>query len=650
MPWPEIILAALLLITLGLFIKSRLRQDVVAWLALMVAALAGLVAPSDVWAGLSNPAVVSVAAVLVLSAALTSAGVVDWAVRPLERVAARPLLLLAGLLGAVSVLSAFINNVGALALLMPVALRLAKVAKKPASMYLMPLAFASLLGGMTTLIGTPPNLIVSGFRQKIGEGGGPAFSMFDFALVGVPVAVAGVVFLIVAGRKLVPERSSRVSSDELANIAPYLTEAHVPEKSPAVDVPVGEVTPEDVQVLSVVRGKRRFASPSGYLPIRAGDVLVLMGAGEVIERFVKGKGLDVAGVQAKRQKEQAAKEAAEAASKNAAKGAADPGKSEGSEPSPDDGGPATVEPASSVSEAEATSDQPINPAESSDVAIAEAVVKGSSWIVGRSAASLRLRDRFGVNLLGLAREGSRQEPRLASTRFRAGDVILLQGHREDLPARIADLGCLALAERPLALGESAKRWRAVAIFAAAIALVAVGLVPAPVAFVSAAVGLILTRVIGARQAYDAIDWPVLSLLAAMIPLGLAIESTGLASRIASVALWASSFSPAWVMVAVVLIATMFLSDLVNNAAAAVMMCPIALGIGKGLGVSADPFLMAVAIGASCAFLTPIGHQSNLLVMGPGGYRFGDYWRAGLVLEAIIAVIAVPLIVLVWPMT
>jgi len=599
-------LSVVLVLTLLLFIQGRWRQDLVAWLMLMVATILGLVEADDVWKGLSHSAVVSVAAVLVLSKSLTSAGVVDWAAKPLERVASRPRLLLAGLTTITAVLSGFINNVGALALLMPVAIRLAKESSKPVSMYLMPLAFASLLGGMTTLIGTPPNLIVAGFRQQTGV---RAFSMFDFASVGVIVAFAGVVFLTTIGWRLVPKRGARVSGAELFKIGPYLTEVKVPEKCPLAGKSVGDAASHEVQILSVVRGERRFAAPSAYLRLREGDVLVLMGAGEAIERFAKDKGLEVV-QRADPQNEQAKK---------------NEGGERGDPPAP-----------------------PEELAESKEVGLGEAVVRPTSWIIGSFAASLRLRHRFGINLVGVAREGSRREPRLDSTRFQAGDVLLLQGPREDLPARIADLDCLPLAERPLAIGNATKRWRAVAVFSAGIFSVAVGFLPAPVAFVSAAVVMVLVRVIAVREAYDAIEWPVLSLLAAMIPLGLAIETTGLAQLIADRALWIAGFAPVWAVIAAILVVTMFLSDLVNNAAAAVLMCPIALGVAKGLNASADPFLIATAIGASCAFLTPVGHQSTLLVMGPGGYRFGDYWRCGIVLELLIAFVAVPGIMYFWP--
>lgn len=581
------VLGAALILGLALFVWGRWKPEVVALALLLGLTAAGIVPAEEAFAGFAHPAVITVGAILVVSGALTRAGVVDALARPLDRVKSRPFLLLTGLMLTVAALSSLMNNVGALALLMPVAIRLARDSGRPASAYLMPLAFASLLGGMTTLIGTPPNLIVSGFRAQTGDA---PFGFFDFALVGVPVAAAGIVLIAALGGRLVPARSGTVSSDELFKVGRYLTEASVPAKSPAAGATLRSLAPEDVQVLSIVREDGRIIAPSPHRPLKEGDQLVMMGESEAIDRFIKEQQLELIG-------------------------------QEGS-----------VE-ASLI--------------ESDGAGLAEAVVSPGSRLISGTAASLRLRERHGINLIGIAREGARLGTRLSQTKFRAGDVLLVQGDRNEMYGELEELGCLPLADRALGIGMAAKRWTALGVFGGAIALVASGLLGAAVAFMLAALLMVVLRVITLRQAYSVIDWPVLILLAAMIPVGLAIESTGLAELISAAAVSASGFLPAWAMVAAMLVATMFLSDLVNNAAAAVMMCPIALGVARGLEASPDPFLLAVAIGASCAFLTPIGHQSNLLVMGPAGYRFGDYWRLGLALEACIAVVAVPLLMLFW---
>jgi di/tricarboxylate transporter len=588
MTWPAAELAVILIVTLGLFIWGRLRPEVVALAALVAATVLNIIPVEATFSGFAHPAVITVAAVLVLSQALTSSGLVDRIVRPLEGVRERPMLLLASLTISVAILSAFINNVGALAVLMPVAIRLARKSGRPPSLYLMPLAFGSLLGGMTTLIGTPPNLIVSGFRlTALGE----PFRFFAFAPVGGTVAIAGIAFMLLVGWRLVPRRAAAFSSGELIKVGEYLSEAKVIEKSPAIGKSIIAVAPQGLQILSIVRGEERIPVPSPYRSLEENDLLVMMGESETIESFVKDQNLELVG---------------------------------------QDG------------EAKAKL------IESDDIGLAEAVITPGSRIIGRSATTLRLRQRHGINLIGIAREGARLAPRLGTTRFRAGDVLLVQGARNEMLAELAEFGCLPLADRTIGLGQADRRYRAFAIFAAAIALVATGWLAAPVSFTIAVLLMLATGVISVRQAYAAIDWPILILLAAMIPVGLAIETTGLAALIARGTLAAATLAPIWAILGLVLVATMFLSDLVNNAAAAVMMCPVAIGIALGLEASPDPFLLAVAIGASCAFLTPIGHQSNLLVMGPGGYRFGDYWRLGLLLEVVIAVVAVPALMILWP--
>lgn len=579
------LLAGILVSTLGLFLWGRWRHDIVALMALVSATLVGLVPFDAAFEGFSHPAVVTVAAILVVSQALAASGAVELATRPVQRLAHRPIALLAGLVITVTVLSAFINNVGALALLMPVTIRLARQSGRSPSFFLMPLAFGSLLGGMTTLIGTPPNLIVSGFRaQSTGE----PFGLFDFTPVGGLVALGGVVFLVLWGWRLVPERESRVGSAELMKVGRYLTEAAVPPESSAVGKTLAALELGDVQVLAIVREGTRIPAPGGRRTLRADDLLVLMGESEAIESIVESLKLDFAG--------------------------------------PEDEKLAAL-------------------IENDDMVLVEAVVRPSGPIVDRTARQLSLRTRHGISLVGIARQGARISARLANTRIRAGDVLLVQGARDGLFSELADLGCLPLAEREIALGQRKKRSLALGVFAACIGVIAIGLVPAPIAFVAAALLMVLLGVLPLRHAYAAIDWPVIVLLGSLIPVGLAIESTQLAGLIAQSTIALGSVAPTWVVLAVILVTSMFLSDLVNNAAAAVMMCPIAVAAAKGIGAPTDPFLLAVAIGASCAFLTPVGHQSNLLVMGPGGYRFGDYWRIGLMLEALIVAIAVPLLML-----
>jgi di/tricarboxylate transporter len=264
-------------------------------------------------------------------------------------------------------------------------------------------------------------------------------------------------------------------------------------------------------------------------------------------------------------------------------------------------------------------------------------------------AELRLHDHYNLNLIAVARKGRRIKGRLRDVRFDSGDVLLLQGSAEGMAEQLAELRCLPLADRELRLGKPRKLVLSTLLFAGAVTAILLGWATAPVALMAAAVAMALTGVVDLRGAYGGIDWPVLVLLAAMIPVGEALETTGGAAAIAHLLLAFGAQWPAVVSLAVLLLVTMCLSDVINNAAAAVLMAPIAVNLAQGLEVAPQPFLMAVAIGASCAFLTPIGHQSNTLVFGPGGYRFGDYWKLGLPLQIVIFLVSIPLLLWFWPL-
>ncbi|MFO8034685.1 MAG: SLC13 family permease [Candidatus Bipolaricaulota bacterium] len=576
---------------LALFVWGRWRYDLVALLALVAATVAGVVPAGEAFAGFAHPAVITVAAVLIISRGLAGSGIVDALAGLMSRVGERLTVQVLALTSLVAALSAFMNNVGALALLLPVGVRMARTAGRPPSTLLMPLAFGSLLGGLMTLIGTPPNIIVASFRA---ERAGIAFRMFDFTPVGAGIALAGVLFVALLGWRLVPKREGPASREELFEIRDYLTEVRLPEEGEVVGKSLRELeqgVEGGFSVVGLVRGDDRRPAPSPYERLTGGDVLMVVADSETLKELVDKLGLEMVG---------------------------------------------DVE----LGEEDLRSDE---------VSVTEAVVMPEGLMAGRSVAQLRLRRRFGVNLLAVARRGARLQQRLAEVRFRPGDVLLLQGREDLLQEALQRLGCLPLAERGLTLGQPRRMLLAGGLFASALGVAAAGLIPVPVAFLAAAVGMVLAGLIPLRELYDSVDWPVIVLLAAMIPIGYALESTGGAGLIADGLLRVGERLPAFVSLGLVFLGTMFLSDLVNNAAAAVLMAPIAVSVAGGLGVSADPFLMAVAVSASCAFLTPIGHQSNTLVMVPGGYRFGDYWRMGLPLELIIVAVGLPLIVWVWPL-
>jgi di/tricarboxylate transporter len=589
--WQQMTVFAVLVLALVMFLWGRWRYDIVALGALLLLALVGIVPAAEVFLGFGHPAVITVAAVLVASRGLQNAGVVDVVSRWVQRVGNRPTAQVAALTGLVAVFSAFMNNVGALALLIPVTIRMARKSGTPVSVLLMPLAFGSLLGGLLTLIGTPPNIIIANFHAR---NGGKPFGMFDFAPVGVGVAAAGVVFLALLGWRLIPRRA-RASREDLFEIEAYTTEVRVPEKSKMTGRTLGEleelVEKEDLTIVGLIRGKKRTAAPSDYEQLRGGDVLVVEGNPEALKELVAQTELELVG------NDKAGEEALA----------------------------------------------------SDKISLVEAIVPPDAALMGRTARQLKLRRRFGVNLLAVARQGEHVKERLDHIRFRVGDVLLLQGEEQNVQEALGELGCLPLAERGLSLGRPQRVLLSLAIFGAAIGTTALQVLPPELAFVLAAVVMVATGLLSLDEAYKAIDWPVIVLLAAMLPVGAALETTGGAAVLGSMTLKLGQVLPGEATLFVLMVATMLLSNVINNAAAAVLMAPIALNVADGLKASTAPFLMAVAIGASCAFLTPIGHQSNTLVLGPGGYRFGDYWRVGAPLSALVLGTALLLLLYFWPL-
>ncbi len=580
-----------LILTLVLFITGRWRYDVVALIALLIVSITGIIPVERVFSGFSNPAVITVAAVLVLSKGLQNSGVIDLIGERLFRIKGGIVVQLAVLTTFVAFLSAFMNNVGALALMLPLVLELSRRKQLQPSYLLMPLAFASLLGGMTTLIGTPPNIIASAFRE---QATGQPFRMFDFTLVAGGVALAGLLFIILIGWRLIPLRKSKEKDQDLFEINNYITEVRIPADSRLAGKAIreiGDFSKTETVIVGIVRGSERRMEPSSLTKLRAGDILIINADAERIKKLVQLSGLELVG--------------SEKISRDAL--------------------------------------------ESDDVTLAEAVVAPNSIMIGGTAVSLNLRAEHGVNLLAVSRQGALIRKRLDRIKFQVGDVLLLQSHVETLKETIENLGCLPLAARSLKIDQPRKILPMLVIFISALLVAALGWIPVQVAFVAAVVLTVITRIVSLKEAYASIDWPIIILLGAMIPVGEALETTGGAQLIANSLLHVSNQLPPVVSLAIVLVATMFLSDLVNNAAAIVLMAPIGISIARGMGVSLDPFLIAIAIGASCAFLTPIGHQSNTLVMGPGGYKFGDYWRMGLLLELIVVLVALPLILVFWPL-
>jgi len=589
---PQILLFAILLLLFALLIWGRWRYDLVAFAALVTALVAGVVPADQAFAGFGHPATVVVALVLVVSRGLSNSGVVEYLAGKVID-ATRPLFAHIGIMsGLAAVLSAVMNNVAALALLMPVDLEAAAKAKRSPALTLMPLSFASILGGLATLIGTPPNIIIATFR---GEALGEPFDMFDFTPVGAACALAGVLFVALVGWRLIPtERGAHDSPRELFELEDYVAELKVPEGAKAIDQKVAELTEpsesSDVQVLGLIRRGNRLPAGARQVRVIEGDVLVLQAGPEAIEKFAGAHGLDYVDT---------------------------------------DQGPGILK--------------------GGDLELAEVVVPPGARIEKRSALSLRLLQRYSVHLLGVSRQGQRLRERVRRLVVQAGDVLLLLGPSGELNEAIQRLGCLPLAKRGLQVLQREKAGLAVAIFVAAIGLASFGLIYLPVALAVVVAVYVFAGIVPLRELYDSVEWPVIVLLGSLIPIGQALETSGGTALIAGGLVSLSAGQSAAVVLTLLMIITMTLSDVMNNTATAVIAAPIALDVAGRLGVNPDPFLMAVAIAASCAFLTPIGHKNNTLIMGVGGYRFGDYWRMGLPLEVLIIVVSVPMILWVWPL-
>jgi len=575
----------------ALLIWGRIRYDLVAFGALVIAGFLGLIPGAQLFSGFGHPAVVIIALVLIVSRGLMNSGAIELAAGKLlsgERG-------LSGHIGLMSVtgaaLSAVINNVAALALLMPLDMEAAKKAKRAAGLTLMPLAFATILGGMITLIGTPPNIVIAQYRE---DALGTPFSMFDFTPVGLVVAIAGILFTALIGWRLLPKRFQGTVSQKTAADSLYVAELKIGENSKSIGKAVHEFyalgDEKDVNVLGLVRNGRRLHGFAARELLRAGDFLVVEGDPKAIEAFIGAGDLDFAG-----------------------------------------------------------SERHEGGITSGSLALMEAIVPEGARISGRSAMGLRLLYRRSVTLLGVSRQGTHFHDRVRRLTIEPGDVLLLLGSPQRLENVTGWLGVLPLEGRRTEMIQRDKAWIAIGAFALAIAASVAGFVYLPVALAACVIAYAATGLIGGSEVYEAVEWKVIVLLGSLIPLGQAFETSGGAELIANQIVAATAGFPAWAVLLVLMIVTMTLSDFLNNVATCLIAAPIGVQIARTLQVNPDPFLMGVAVAASCAFLTPIGHKNNTIIMGPGGYRFGDYWRMGLPLEAIVLAVSVPAILIFWPL-
>lgn len=579
---------ALMMLT---FAWGKIRYDVVAVAGLFAAIAVGIVPYDKAFSGFSDDIVIIVASALVVSTTVARSGVIERLVRPLGPYLVRTQVQVIVLTATVTVLSAMVKNIGALAMMIPVAFQIARRNDTPVSAMLMPMAFGSLLGGIVTLIGTSPNIIVSRIREEMT---GQPFGMFDFTPVGAVLAIAGVLFLSFGYRLLPRDRKGQASIDAAFNLEGYTTEVVIPDGSAIAGKTVGDlkqVSEDAFTVLMVLRDGRRRYEPADNAALAAGDVLLLEGEPDVLERAVGAAGLKLA--------------------------------RDGRD-----------------KEADTAHD---------DIGVMEAVVTDQSLLVDQTPAQLRLYERFQVNLLAVSRRGERITRQMRSVRIRPGDVLVLKGNLTTMPQALGELGCLPLASRDLQLGAGRQSFLPLLILLAAMAVVSAHLLPVPVAFFGAAVAMVLIRAVRMREIYETMEWPILILLAALIPVSDALRTTGGTDLIAGWLTTAGDRLPPLGALALIMITAMTVTPFLNNAATVLVMAPIAAGFASKLGYGPDAFLMAVAIGAACDFLTPIGHQCNTLVMGPGGYRFSDYWRLGLPLSIMVVVVGVPLISFFWPL-
>lgn len=591
----QMIIFALIVLAIGLFILDKWRYDIVALFVLFLSVIFGVVPANDAFVGFSDPVVITVACILIISAAISRSGFVDVAIKLLSKFIDKPQLQITILVTMVVALSAFMNNVGALALFLPVALTFAKKANRKPSELLMPLSFGSLLGGLITLIGTPPNLLISRVREDIT---GESFQMFDFAPVGLCICAVGIAYLSWGWRLLPKDRLGQPAPEDRFSIEDYVSEILVSTESTIIGKTVREVETGiegDFTIFGMIRGTLQRHVISARTIIRAGDVLLVKSDPIDLKKLVDTAKVELVGSE-------------------------------------------------DLGDISMTSEE---------IGIVEAVITADSELIQATPKQLSLRSRYGVNLLAVRQAGKSSvfnpQRRLSSTKFRQGDVIVLQGNLDSMPVTLAELGCLPLAERNLQLGQPKRAIIPALILITAVALTVLDIMPISIAFLGGVIAVAVLKILKLHELYDAIDWPVIILLGAMIPVTEALRTTGGTELIAdAIAAISMNLSPPAIL-ATVLVSTMLITPFLNNAATVLVMAPIAALLATKLNLNVDPFLMAVAVGASCDFLTPIGHQSNTLVMGPGGYKFGDYARMGMPLSALIVIVGVPIIMIVWPL-
>ena len=570
------------------FIWSKLRYDALTIGALMILIAVGVIPASDAFLGFSHPAVLTVALVLVISQGLKNSGLTGLVGKLIGTRKFSELQFLIFLLLIAAFLSSFINNIGALAILLPITLNVCQKMEWHPSRFLMPLAFACILGGMNTTIGTPPNIIISEYKASISSS---PFSFFDYSYVGLVVTLLGIIFITFIGRNFILLRSDSSGNVSLINLKGYLFEVEVNENSNSIGMTLAAFkrqAGEDVDVIGLVNSSGAVSKVKNNTRIKANQILVIKtppnGLAALLETF------------------------------------------------------------------DFSIPEELHFFKDDDLEEIEVMITPGSRLIGRKHDFFHKIAYEELNLLGLWRKGSKYRTRLTRETFRAGDVLLLgvrDLEEEDVTNKIKHLGLMPLRQRELQTIPSRSRLlKGMVFFGISIALVAFNYLTTAAAFLLCVLAFLRIKIIDGNF-YRDIDWPIVIMLAAMIPIGGALQTTGLSEVISNqISLYAENISQFWLLF-LILVVTMATTDIINNAATAVIMAPISAGIATQLGYDIEPFLMVVAVGASCAFLTPIGHQCNTVIMGPGNYKFTDYWRLGLPLDILIIAVSIPMILFVW---
>lgn len=582
----QLIVYFTLIFLLGMFLWNKIRYDFIALIGLFIISITGVIPINSAFLGFSNPAVVTVVAVMIISKGMQYSGLIDMIVRKLNWFGTKPISLVFPLSIFTTIASAFMNNVS---VIMPISIKLAKKRKQSPSLILMPLAFATLLGGMLTLVGSSPNIIVSAIRK---ESFGQAFQLFDFIKVSSFLVVLGIIYISLIGWRLLPKIKSPVKLEETTRIEDYCTELLVHKESKIIGKSLKQISESDlyqVDVIGIIRQNKYLHHISINESVAMYDILMIEADAEDLKAFIEENNLMLM-----------------------------------------------------------TEDLPIiDELKDKKLSMVEIVVMKDSPIVGKNAFELHLREKYDIALLAKTSKNESGIKRIYSQKFRAGDVLLIQGNTTRLPEQIMNLGCMALTEQNNMLANDKNMIIYASLFGLGIFLVSVGLLPVHIAFPLVALLMVLFDIIPYREVYKAVDWSVIVMIGSLIPLGRAMTTSGAADHISNLLTSITSFSAPWFIVGILLVLTMLITNLLHNATAAIILAPVALELAKNQAVSPDLYLMTVAIGACSAFLTPIGHQANTLVMGPGGYHFKDYWKVGLALMLINLFVGVPLLLHFW---